>query len=156
MRRFISWLVTSLLLRVALALGLVGLLPVGILAYRLIDINRSAMEEQTRLTHIRVARSTAAEISARVGALRNLAGGLARNPAMRAPRSAEARALLRQSLVAWTDLGVAAISVATPEGELVISAQLSDDQVRTWVERLFEAPADLAVLWRRDRGRADP
>jgi hypothetical protein len=145
MRRFIKWLSSSLLLRVALALALVGLVPVGILASRLIDINRSAMEEQVRLTHVRLARSTASEVSARVAAIRNLALGLARHEALELPRSAEARRVLGQSLAAWTDLGVVAIAVVAPQGERVISAQLNDDRVRSWVERMFEAPAHLTV-----------
>ncbi len=145
MRKLVSRLGSSLLLRVTIALGLVGLLPVGILAYRLIDINRSAMEEQVRLTHVRVARSTASEISARVAAIKGLASGLARNAALTAPRSAEARGLLGRSLSAWTDLGIAAIIVATPEGERVISAQLGDERVRAWVDRMFETPVGAGV-----------
>lgn len=145
MRALLRRLGSSLLARMAIALALVGILPVAILAYRLIDLNRGAMEDQVRLTQVRLARSTAAEISARIDAIRTLASGLARNEVLRAPRSEQARALLGQSLSAWAELGVAAISVVTPDGERVIGAQLDNDEVRSWVEQVSQAPADIAV-----------
>lgn len=145
MRELLRWFASSLLLRVALALGLVGLMPLGILAYRLIDINRSAMEDQVRLTHVRVARGTASEISARIGSLEGLAAGLANNRLLEDPRSPQARAVLGQSLESWSKLGVAAIAVVTPAGELVIQAQLSDDRVRVWADEMFRAPTHVPV-----------
>ncbi len=145
MRKLIRRLGSSLLLRVALALGLVGLVPVGLLAYRLIDINRNAMEQQVRLTHVRVARSTASEISARIGSLLSLAGGLAHSRLLTDPFSPEARALLGQSLESWSNLGVAVIAVVTPSGERVIQAQLSDERVRTWAEEMFAASPEPTV-----------
>lgn len=145
MRKLLRRLGSSLLVRVALALGLVGLAPVGLLAYRLIDINRDAMEEQVRQTHVRLARSTAAEISARIDAFRSLAVGLAASETLQSPRSDPARALLGRSLSAWSELGVASLSVVNSAGEAVIGAQLSDDRVRSWVERMSLAPVEVAT-----------
>ncbi len=146
MPRLLRRLTSSLLFRVALTLSLVGLVPVGILAYRLIDINSDAMTEQVQETHGRLARSTADQIAAKVSALQALAGSVARNGALADPRSNEVRQLLAANLSAWTEAGVAAVAIVTPAGEIVLKAQLSDDRVRAWVDTLFAADANHRVL----------
>ena len=140
MKRLLALLKPSLLARVALALALVGLLPVGFLAYRLVGINRAAMETQVELTHTRAAGTIASRISAELATFLSLANGLAANPAFADARSAAVQDLLRYNLGAWSQLGVLGIAVVTPEGEQVILAQLQDEESRRRVRLTLAAP----------------
>lgn len=147
MKRLLSLLKPSLLARVAIALALVGLLPVALLAYRLVGLNRDAMETQVELTHTRAAGTIASRIDAELATFLSLANGLAANPAFAEPRSAAVQDLLRYNLGAWSQLGVLGIAVVTPAGNQVILAQLQDEESRRRVrETVLIPPRDLVVI----------
>jgi serine/threonine-protein kinase len=120
----------GLLARLALALVLVGLLPVAFAVRSLVAIDRNAMIEQTQALHLVAARSTARQIIQFLEARQVLAAGLAGDPALTDPASPTARQALSRSLVAWQQLGVEGLVVVTPEGEEVIRAQLADPRSR--------------------------
>jgi serine/threonine-protein kinase len=149
---FFGRLRPTLLTRVALALALVGLLPAGLLAYRLIGVNREAMTDQVSATHALAARKTAERVGAFLETYRALADGLASNPALRDPLSQPARVLLGQNLQAWSGLGVLALAIVSPEGEQVILAQLADPEVKQRVAHVFGSPSDLDVAVHRGDG----
>ncbi len=138
-------LAPPLLVRVALALALVGLLPMALTAYRLIGINEDAMDEQVDSTHTLAARTAAERVDAFLATRIALARGLASNPALADPRSAEARVLLAQNLQAWAGLGVLAIAVTNEAGEQVILAQLADEEEKRRVATAFALPDELEV-----------
>ncbi len=156
-KRLARLLAPSLLVRVALALALVGLLPMAVTAYRLIGINESAMDEQVLSTHTLAARTAAERVDAFLATRIALARGLAANPALAEPRSPEAAELLVQNLQAWAPLAelpdgvtdrrdlprgleVLAIAVVAESGEQVILAQLKDERER---RRVAAALADV-------------
>lgn len=114
----------SLLARVALSLAAVGLLPLAISSFGLVDLNREALYEQVLRTHIVAAETAAARVSAFLSTRISLARGAAANPALSDPRSPEARSFLAENLGAWSDLGVLAVEVADPAGGKVIQANL--------------------------------
>jgi serine/threonine-protein kinase len=120
----------SLLSRVALALAAVGLLPLAISSFGLVDLNRDAMVNQVLHTHLVAAQSAAVQVSAFVSTRAALARGAASNAALTDPRSPEARSFLAGNLAAWADLGVLAVEVTDPAGERVIQAQLRGVQQR--------------------------
>ena len=131
----------SLLARTVLALAAVGLLPVLIASYRLVDLNRDAMAEQVLRTHVVAARTSAARVTAYVAARRSLAVGAASNPAMSDPKSPAAAAFLAQTLKAWSDLDVLGTAVLNSAGEEVIRAQLRDPGVAAQVSRAIASQA---------------
>jgi HAMP domain-containing protein len=114
----------SLLSRVALALAAVGLLPLAISSFGLVDLNRDAMVDQVLHTHLVAAQSAAVQVAAFVSTRAALARGAASNAALADPRSPQARAFFADNLGAWADLGVLAVEVPDPRGERVIQAQL--------------------------------
>jgi hypothetical protein len=128
----------SLLTRVAMALALVGLLPVGVLAYRLVGLNREAMEDQVLLAQTRAAATISSRIETEVNKLLSVAESTAVSRALADPRSAAARDLLRSNLEAWSHLDVVAIAVVNPSGEPVLTAQLPDEEIRERVGRALE------------------
>jgi serine/threonine-protein kinase len=130
----------------ALALALVGLAPAGLLAYRLIGVNREAMIDQVSATHSLAARKSAERVGAFLDTYLALAEGLASNPALSDPVSQPARVLLSQNLQAWQGLGVLALAVVSPQGEQVILAQLADPAVKARVAKAFAEPLDLDVV----------
>lgn len=140
MRRILDFFRPSLLTRVTAGLALVGLLPVGLLAYRLVGINRDAMENQVEVTHTRAAGTIASRISAELATYLSLANGLAANPAFADPRSGAVQDLLRSNLGAWSRLGVLGIAVVTPVGEQVILAQLPDEAAKRRVRQAILLP----------------
>ncbi|MDH3255611.1 MAG: cache domain-containing protein, partial [Acidobacteriota bacterium] len=148
MSRFLKLLRPSLLTRVAIALAMVGLLPVGVLAFRLIGLNRDAMESQVELTHTRAAATIAKQIDAELAMLQGFANGLSANPAFADPRSPAVQDLLRYNLGAWSHLGVLAIAVVTPQGESVIMAQLPDEDSRQRVRETIALPVSETVILR--------
>jgi serine/threonine-protein kinase len=120
----------SLLSRVALALAAVGLLPLAIFSFGLVDLNRDTMVDQVLRTHLVAAQSAAVQVAAFVSTRVSLARGAASNPALSDPRSPLARGFLAENLGAWADLGVLAVEVTDPRGERVIQAQLRGMQDR--------------------------
>jgi len=135
LRRFAG----SLFGRTLLALLAVGLLPVAIASFRLVDLNREAMAEQVLRTHVVAARTSAARVSAFVDARRALALGAASNPALAEPRAPGAASFLAENVRAWAGLGVLAVAVRTPAGEEVVRAQLTEPGVGATVSLVLEA-----------------
>jgi HAMP domain-containing protein len=140
----------SLLSRVALALAAVGLLPLAISSFGLVDLNRDAMVDQVLRTHLVAAQSAAVQVAAFVSTRVSLARGAASNPALADPRSPEARGFLAENLGAWADLGVLAVEVTDPQGERVIQAQLRGVQDRVGAALAPDVRAPLVVVPGRD------
>ncbi len=113
-----------LLTRVALALAAVGLLPLAISYFGLVEVNREALLDQVLNTHALAARTAAARVEAFLEARLSLARGLAANRTLADPRSPAAQELLAGSLQAWSDLNVEAVAVVNAEGQEVVRAQL--------------------------------
>jgi len=148
LRRFAG----SLFGRTLLALLAVGLLPVAIASFRLVDLNREAMAEQVLRTHVVAARTSAARVSAFVEARRALALGAAANPALTEPRAPAAASFLAENVRAWAGLGVLAVSVRTPTGEEVVRAQLTDPGVGSTASQVLAARAGpIATVQAGDR-----
>ena len=132
----------GLLGRLALALALVGLLPVAFAVYSLIDVNRDAITEQAEDVHAIAARTTAERIGQFLENRLALALGLAADQSLADPRSADARTVLSRSLAAWQGLGAAGIAVVDSAGQEVIRAQLRDPAIRTLVDAAMALPPD--------------
>src|SRR6185295_5158595 len=137
-RRLLARLRPRLLVRVLLALGAVGLLPLGIVSFGLADLNRGAIEDQVLRTHALAANTAAERVASFLAVRRSLAEGMAGNPALAEPTSAEAQELLRQNLGAWADLGVLAIAIVDPEGREGLRAQIKGAD-RGRIERALAA-----------------
>lgn len=114
----------GLLARTGLALAAVGLLPLAISYFGLVDVNRDALFDQVLNTHAVAARTAAAQVGAFLETRLSLAQGAAGSAALADPRSPEAQDLLGRSLAAWAGLGVKAVAVVNAEGEEVVRAQL--------------------------------
>ncbi|MCB1037764.1 MAG: protein kinase, partial [Acidobacteria bacterium] len=128
----------GLLPRIALALALVGLLPVMLLAFRLRDLNRTALEDQVLKTHVVAARTAAEGVEAELRSRRAGAVAVATSPSFYAdPRSPVASELLAGLLAAQADV-VAAV-LTNPVGEEVVRAQRRG--LGDLVERIIQAPA---------------
>lgn len=110
--------------RVLLALGAVGLLPLGIVSFGLADLNRDAIEVQVLRTHALAANTAAERVASFLAVRRSLAEGMAGNPVLADPLSPAAQELLRQNLGAWADLGVLAIAIVDDEGREGLRAQI--------------------------------
>ena len=132
-----------LLPRVALALAAVGLLPLGLAWFGLVDVNREALYEQVVSTHALAARTGAARTEAFLEARLALARGLAGGAALEDPVSPEAQELLVQSLQAWSSLGVEAVAVVNAGGEEVVRVQLKGERARA--EAALRLPGEEAV-----------
>ncbi len=144
LRRFFARLSPSLLTRMIVALVLVGLLPMGLAVYRLIDINREGMTEQVERTLALATRSKATEITSVLESWRSIARALSSHPALANPSSAAARQLLVDSLDSAADIGVRAIAFVNGEGERYIHGQVKTDEAeREGIQRALE-PAEIA------------
>ena len=141
-----KWRGPGLLTRLALALALVGLLPVGFAVRRMVDINRTAMIESVEHLHLIAARTTAQQIEGFLYSRRALAISLASDAAVSDPRSAAAQQALARSLTAWQGLGVEGLVVVSREGEEAIRAQLVDEGSRRRVEAAVAPPAKEEIL----------
>jgi hypothetical protein len=115
---------------VALALAAVGLLPLLIVSLGLVRMNRDAMFDQVLRTHIVAARTAADRIDAILDTRAALARGTAGSPELADPGSPQAQAFLRRSLEQWGELGVLAVAVVNPAGELVFRAQVRGEGER--------------------------
>jgi len=131
---------------VALALAAVGLLPVGIASFGLVDVNREAIFDQVLQTHSVAALTAAARVGAFLETRRALAAGAAAHPALADPGSLEAQTMLADSLAAWVDLGALAVAVVDESGAEVIRAQLKGEEARSRVEAALRAPGKDEVV----------
>jgi serine/threonine-protein kinase len=127
MKRFLR---PRLLPRIALALAAVGLLPVAVTSFGLVDLNQEALEKQVLTTHTVAARTAAARAGAFLTSRLALARGAAASTALAEPQSPAAQDLLRSSLAAWADFGVLALAVVSDAGEEVVRAQLRGEPAR--------------------------
>ncbi len=130
----------TLLARVALALAAVGLLPLAISYFGLVDVNRDALLAQVLKTHSLAAQTAADRVGAFLDTRLALAGGLAGNRGLADPHSPEAQELLVQSLQTWSSLGVEAVAVVNSHGETVMRVQLKDDPSRRRAEAGLAGP----------------
>jgi hypothetical protein len=120
----------GLLPRVALALAAVGLLPLLIASLGLVQLNREALYDQVLRTHIVAAHTAADRIGALLATRDALARGTAGSPELADPGSPAAQAFLGRSLAQWSGLGVLAVAVVSPGGELVFRAQMKGEGER--------------------------
>ncbi len=119
---------SSLLVQIAVALALVGTVPLALAVWQLVGVNRDALFEQLLRTHTASARTTADAIDGFLAGRRTLAGALTSDRRLLDdPTSAEAQALLRDSLAAWTEAGVAGLGLFDASGELVLSVRTKDE-----------------------------
>jgi hypothetical protein len=123
---------------VALALLLVGLAPLALLSYQLVQENRAALTMQVLRTHAVAARTAADRTAAFLAPLRSLAAAVAASPEIAAdPRSPASRALLA-GLLEGRD-SVAAIVLRSADGAEFIRAQRRD--LGRVVDAALAAPA---------------
>jgi serine/threonine-protein kinase len=137
----------SLLVQIAVALGLVGTVPLALAVWQLIAVNRDALFEQLLRTHTVSARTAADALDAFLEGRRTLGGALAGDPRLADPTSVEAQNLMRDSLAAWTESGVAGLVLAAANGEVAMRVRTRDraEVVDRWAEPLPVEPR-LAVI----------
>ncbi|HYM60663.1 MAG TPA: serine/threonine protein kinase [Thermoanaerobaculia bacterium] len=115
----------SLLTRTLIALFAVGVVPLAIVSWRLIGINREGMTLQIIQTHALAAKSTAERIAAFLASRRSLADAIASNEMVAAgPRSTVSREVLQNIMEADPD--VAAIVLNAADGAELIRLQRTD------------------------------
>jgi hypothetical protein len=130
----------TLLARVALALAAVGLLPLAISYFGLVDVNREALFAQVLKTHSLAAQTAADRVGAFLETRLALVRGLAGNRGLTQPHSLAAQELLVQSLQTWSSLGVVAVALVNSHGETVMRVQLKDDPSRRRAEAGLAGP----------------
>ncbi len=141
----------GLLSRMALALALVGLLPVGVLAFRLNDVNREALEDQVLKAHVMAARVAAERIEIQLASRLAAAKSLGANPVFyEDPRSATASQLLAGLLEARSDLWAAVLT--NRQGEEIVRAQRRGmgsviERIGTQTQREIEIVEDGDDRW---------
>ncbi len=114
----------SLLLRVIVALALMGLLPIAITYFQL-KTNEDALTSQVERTHIVTSLAVASQVDTYLEGMFDLARSTASHPVLlQSPRSPTAQELLRGILQAQPDVAVVGVFNAT--GELVIKVQRID------------------------------
>jgi hypothetical protein len=95
--------------------------------WQLVGVNQNALYEQLLRTHIASARTAADSIDGYLEGRRALARALASDPRLVvAPGSETGQALLRDSLAAWSDSGVAGLGVLDAAGTLVVQVRTRD------------------------------
>jgi len=131
----------NLMTRLALALALVGLLPLGLAAWRLTGLNREALQNQVLQAHVLAAATAAKRVEDYLALRRALGSFLASNVAQTAASgSAGMSDLLYASLEARPDLDAAV--VLNEQGALVIRAQRvqADEEMERLLAASGEAP----------------
>ena len=136
----------SILTRLLVALGAVALIPLAILGWRLVNLNRDEMRKQVQRTHIVAVNAAAERIASHLRTRQGTAASLARNPILTGdPKSESGQALLHGMLESDPDIQV--IDVATPAGESVVRAQLRDAGPHV-AETLAIPPNIFPKIWR--------
>ncbi|MBZ0113397.1 MAG: serine/threonine protein kinase, partial [Thermoanaerobaculia bacterium] len=119
------------------------LVPLGILAFSLRGVNRSAMREQVERTHSVAVRAIASRIEAQISSRLQLAQSLAANRLLvENPTSPESVGLLTSVLLSQDT--VVGIVLRDPLGEIVIRAQLPDN--KTAVDRALTTTVEQPVV----------
>ena len=112
----------GLLARIALALAMVGLLPIAAVSLQLVRVNRGAMRDRVLQTHIVAARTTADRAASSLASLAAVADAVAGNPEVIADtRSPAVRELLAGLLQARSDL--TALVLLTNDGGEILRVQ---------------------------------
>ena len=131
----------GLLVRMAAALALVALLPLSLVSWQLVSLNREAMTEQVLRSHVVAARSTAERVESWLSARAALVASLAGRPELGAADGAAARRVLEESLSAWADLGILALALVDAEGSEALRVQLATAAAREAAARASGLPA---------------
>ena len=114
----------TLLVQIAVALAIVGTAPLALAVWQLVGINQRALYDQLLRTHIASARTAADSIDGFLEGRRALARALAADPRLvDDPASETAQALLRDSLAAWSENGVAGVAVLDSAGTPVVQVR---------------------------------
>ncbi len=154
---------SGLLARVAAALALVALLPLGLVSWQLVSLNREAMTEQVLRSHVVAARATAERVESWLATRSALVSSLAARPELAEADGTAARRLLGESLSSWADLGALALALVDGEGREGVRVQLASPVARAAGERVRGLPlqpgvrgmgerADLLVIVDRPSG----
>jgi HAMP domain-containing protein len=115
--------VPGLLVKIALALAAVGIVPLVLAAFQLVHVNRDALIEQLLRTHAVAARTAADRVDAFLDVRQALAATLASDPRLSDASTPATQELLRDTLAGWSRAGVAGLAVHDPEGRLVVRVQ---------------------------------
>jgi len=111
----------SLLIQIAVALGLVGTVPLALAVWQLIIVNRDALYEQLLRTHTVSARTAADALDGQLAGRRSLLAALTADPRLLAdPTASESQILLRDSLAAWSESGVIGLAVVDNQGNAAV------------------------------------
>jgi serine/threonine-protein kinase len=140
----------SLLVQIAVALGLVGVVPLALAVWQLVGVNREALFEQLLRTHTVAARTAADAVDSYLSSRTALAAAAAHDSRLIAdPGSPEAQQLLGDSLAAWSGAGVAGLVVLDRHG--AVGLQVRTRSQASIVDRMAgEALAGEATLVRLD------
>jgi len=129
----------GLLAQIAIALALVGIVPVALAVWQLVGVNREAMYDQVQRTHTVAARTAADALDAYLAGKRALGAALAADPRLLSdPTGRAAQELLRDSLAAWSAGGVAGLVLLDPAGSVALRVRARDRAAL--VDSLVEPP----------------
>ena len=142
----------SLLVQIAVALVLVGVVPLALAVWQLVGVNREALFEQLLRTHIVAARTAADAVDSYLASRGALASAAAFDARLIAdPGSPAAQQLLGDALSAWSGAGVAGLVVLDRNG--AVGLQVRTRSEASIVDRMSgEARSDEATLARLDGG----
>ena len=134
--------------RIALALAAIGLIPLGLVTARLIDINQDTLKDQVLETHSMAARAAADRVEAFLTSLNTLASTLGSHPSiLNDPHSQASQELLAGTLQARPD--ISALYLVNDTGETVIGAQrrnLAEELVPVLAKSNAEKPRVISGL----------
>ena len=130
----------GLLVRVATALAVVALVPLALVSWQLVSLNREAMTDQVLRSHVIAARSSAERVESWLAARSTLGATLAIRPELVGGDRIAAHRLLEESLSAWADLGVLAVALVDDQGREAVRAQLAFALARAAAEATHDLP----------------
>jgi hypothetical protein len=137
----------SILVRVVAALAFVGVVPLLVAAFGLIEVNKDGMVTQVLRTHSVAARTAADRIRSFVRSWEARCGALAENEiVLESPRSAEALQIVQSALLADSDLAV--VEIFDTDGRSVLRAGRRDlgERLAPWLGRMMKGKVDLARI----------
>jgi len=136
----------SLLVQIAVALGLVGVVPLALAVWQLVGVNRDALFEQLQRTHTVAARTAADAVDGFLASRAALAAAAAQDARLVAdPVGAEAQRILGDSLSAWSGAGVAGLVVLDRHGAVGLQVRTRADAAAV-AQMSAAARADEATL----------
>ncbi len=129
----------GLLVQIAVALAIVGTLPLALAVWQLVAVNQGALFEQLLRTHTVAARTAADAIDSQLAGRRGLLRALVADPRLlKDPTSPESQALLRDSLAAWSESGVVGLAVLGADGRVAMRVRTRDQAAA--VDTLLDPP----------------